>query len=132
MRAALGALFILIGIVLGCTGTLAWFYVLQRFDIDQVQLETTLVGDSRVIEAKRAIDALLHDPFSARYYEVTVVQFETRTYVCGTVNSKNAFGAYVGRRPFIHLVGSGPLWIANNTDESNVTHLRVCVSGQPP
>jgi hypothetical protein len=52
---------------------------------------------------KNAIEAdlgrSLNDPYSAKYEFVTVGKFN----VCGYVNAKNLYGAYVGRRPFSAL-----------------------------
>lgn len=53
---------------------------------------------------KEAVGRKLNDPFSAQY-EWQPVQ-DDASY-CGWVNAKNAFGAYVGYKPFFVLYSIG-------------------------
>jgi hypothetical protein len=48
-------------------------------------------------EVKQVVQASLRDPESAQFGTVTV----RGIYGCGTVNAKNGFGGYTGKRPFI-------------------------------
>lgn len=50
--------------------------------------------------AESAVRATMKDPAAARF-EGTHVVAEGR-YVCGRVNGKNSFGAYIGMRRFIY------------------------------
>jgi len=43
----------------------------------------------------------LKDPSSATFKNVRVVRKTDRKLVCGEINAKNSFGAYVGYQPFI-------------------------------
>jgi hypothetical protein len=58
--------------------------------------------DAEVIErAKNALGLL--DPYSAHFDEIRVIPSEGgKKIVCGFVNAKNRFGAYVGRKPFAY------------------------------
>lgn len=52
---------------------------------------------------KQAVRDLLRDPESAIFEDVRQVGYTT----CGTVNARNAYGGYVGRKPFA-ANGGGP------------------------
>jgi hypothetical protein len=52
----------------------------------------------RVVEAKSAISALLRDPESARFTEIT----EAGSCVLGKINAKNGFGGYSGASEFVY------------------------------
>lgn len=68
---------------------------LQLADADQ----TTQLGTSA---AERLAARDLRDPDSARFRDVRVYLTETGAQVvCGEINGKNAYGAYVGYRGFI-------------------------------
>lgn len=54
--------------------------------------------DSRVAGAKKQVADLLKDPNSAQFQNVKVGYAGT---VCGEVNGKNAYGAYVGFKRFM-------------------------------
>jgi hypothetical protein len=60
--------------------------------------------ESRAITAAQdAVKRELNDPYSARFERVRYIAPKPGTFVshvCGFVNAKNAFGAYVGMRPF--------------------------------
>lgn len=43
----------------------------------------------------------LRDPDSAQFREVALVVYKGQAVVCGQVNGKNAYGGYVGFKPFI-------------------------------
>lgn len=49
-------------------------------------------------EAKQAVAAEMRDPDAAQFRSI----WSSSNGVCGEVNGKNAFGAYVGFRPFIY------------------------------
>lgn len=61
----------------------------------------------QVAAAKSRIEGSLKDPTAAEYRNLTPVLFTSSTgesshTVCGEVNAKNGFGAYVGFRRFIY------------------------------
>ena len=64
-----------------------------------------------VIEAEKAIKALLKDPYSAKFADEKLVTLKdgSRAY-CVSVNSKNGFGAYVGYRKAKWLDGNVQFW----------------------
>lgn len=64
---------------------------------------------------KAKIEAHLNDPESARYRNIVVKA--GRDIVCGEVNAKNRFGAYVGFRRFYALVLSGDAFLTIAPDE---------------
>lgn len=57
----------------------------------------------RVSAAKEAVRNGMRDPDSVEFRGI----YETERAVCGEVNAKNAFGAYVGFRPF-YAYGDSP------------------------
>lgn len=66
--------------------------------------------------AREEITARLRDPESARF---GTMKFGKPGYVCGTINSKNAFGGYTGARAFSYSISGKPLLVYdwdNNSD----------------
>lgn len=55
--------------------------------------------------AESAVRERLRDPQSAQFEDVQVSIIGDYTRVCGTVNAKNAFGGYTGRKRFAYLDG---------------------------
>ena len=51
--------------------------------------------------AKGLVKENLKDPYSAKFRKMFITHGEGHTFVCGEVNAKNSFGAYVGHRKFI-------------------------------
>jgi hypothetical protein len=58
----------------------------------------------------------LKDPDSAKYDNVTYRTRHGEPYICGYVNAKNGFGAYVGDSAFI--VGGGQAWMEGHGSAS--------------
>lgn len=53
--------------------------------------------------ARSAVAARLNDPYSAVFAGLHVLKDEKGSEsVCGFVNAKNGFGAYVGAKPFVY------------------------------
>ena len=53
-----------------------------------------------------AVKENLKDPYSAVFDNILIRKSKEQTYyVCGTVNAKNSYGAYVGKKYFITVVG---------------------------
>lgn len=79
-----------------------------------------------IARAEIAVEAQLRDPESVRYEHVYVARKSGLPVVCGMVNAKNAFGGYVGSRPFIHA--GDVLTIANpdNVAEFRALYDQVC------
>ena len=66
------------------------------------------------VSAEAVVRASLRDPDSAKFSDVTAHRSPVGTgaspapiQVCGTVNSRNGFGGYVGPRRFIVTDGTG-------------------------
>lgn len=57
------------------------------------------------VDAQIAVESQLRDPKSAQWGAIVVRDKGDATVVCGMVNAKNAFGGYVGERPFIYEGG---------------------------
>lgn len=54
-----------------------------------------------IAQVKRNIANGLKDPDSAKFRDVTLRPFAKGHVVCGQVNAKNSYGAYVGFVPFV-------------------------------
>lgn len=69
--------------------------------------------------AQDSIRRTLKDPESAKFYDVTTVKVGGSPYaLCGFVNAKNSFGAYVGpRRFYIPLDRHQDLVLAPSAEE---------------
>jgi hypothetical protein len=62
----------------------------------------TVVENSNLPQAmKEAINSMFNDPYSTRFSNVTVRELSSGLKIyCGSVNGKNAYGAYVGAMKF--------------------------------
>ena len=72
--------------------------------------------DPMIEQAKRAVEQGLRDPFSVKFQGVasrTVINHKGQPMkvVCGEVNAKNAFGAYVGFQKFIYVQPLGKAYV---------------------
>lgn len=62
-------------------------------------------GEEKTIElAKEILLYSFKDPYSANFRNVRLVDYADGKVVCGEVNSKNAYGAYIGYSPFVASV----------------------------
>ncbi len=59
-------------------------------------------AELKAIKAK--VTSNLKDPDSAK---VTDIRVNKDGYVCGMVNGKNSYGAYVGKKPFMGILATG-------------------------
>lgn len=66
-------------------------------------------SDELIAEAKEAIGKTLKDPYSAVFEGMYMGKAANgNPVVCGTLNAKNAYGAYTGRKRFYYLRGFDP------------------------
>ncbi|WP_036052429.1 hypothetical protein [Bradyrhizobium sp. URHD0069] len=65
-----------------------------------------------IARAKAVVRANLRDPDSAQFQDIIVFRHGNKHTACGSVNSKNGFGGYVGYKPFIYREPSYGLIIA--------------------
>src|ERR1700722_12677922 len=73
------------------------------------QLSEFLPPEIAIKQARDMISAGLKDPYSVKYEGLTArvvpnARREPTQMVCGTVNAKNSYGAYVGAVHFVHFV----------------------------
>ncbi|WP_461344569.1 hypothetical protein [Brevundimonas sp. GN22] len=52
-------------------------------------------------EAKKDVASVMHDPSAAEFRNLRVVKTGSMSVVCGEVNGKNRYGAYVGFTRFM-------------------------------
>ncbi|TWG93604.1 hypothetical protein L599_001200000640 [Luteimonas sp. J16] len=71
--------------------------------------------EAAIAEAKSAVERQLRDPGSAQYRDVFVRPGKQGVIVCGEVNAKNAYGGYVGFKPF--MVAGTSVMLASDTDK---------------
>ena len=55
-----------------------------------------------IARAEAVVRANLRDPDSAQFKDIIVFRHSNKHTACGSVNSKNGLGGYVGYRPFIY------------------------------
>lgn len=76
--------------------------------------------DQKISAAKESVRSKLFDPDSAQFRNVRIVDGT----VCGEVNGKNRYGAYVGFTPFYYV----PDWsVIADDDFGRRMYLRTCV-----
>lgn len=83
------------------------------------QVSPALLEKIRQASAKK-----LRDPYSAHFDHMkrgirTNVKGKPTEVVCGLVNAKNAYGAYVGLQPFIYFVADGDFQIQRAGDAAD-------------
>ena len=62
--------------------------------------------------AEQAVRSLLRDPDSAQFKELSIrIGQDSKRYVCGQVNVKNAFGGYAGFDFFAFEIANGPAYL---------------------
>jgi hypothetical protein len=76
-------------------------------------------GSPEIRQAKTAVEAVLRDARSARFEGMSFKAGEGCVY--GSVNGKNTFGGYTGRRSFIYDVDSKEIDIG----DSNLRYLAI-------
>jgi hypothetical protein len=74
--------------------------------------------ESKAIEAaKTEIREATRDPDSVKFRDITARNVGDRVVVCGEFNAMNAYGGYVGFRPFMHAGGpTGVLYPRNERE----------------
>lgn len=65
--------------------------------------------DGLEVEAKKSVANMLKDPGAAQFRGVVARRYLSGTVVCGEVNGKNSYGAYIGYRRFLASVNLGVL-----------------------
>ena len=64
----------------------------------------SLADESIIAEAQETIKSQLKDPYSAVFEGIYMGKTENGApVVCGTVNAKNSYGGYIGRKNFYYL-----------------------------
>lgn len=91
-------------------------------------------GDKSIDAAKAAIERQLVDPSSVQYRDVKAF---SEGVVCGSMNSKNRMGGYVGFKPFIYngddlgqvhinaALSQTALWCANDPKKRTTAKARL-------
>lgn len=86
--------------ILFCAGALAFFLTGCG---DSGPSDSTLDSRARV-QAQNSVKSLLRDGDSAEFRNLRVMKSESGgRYVCGEVNSRNAFGGYAGYQQFVSV-----------------------------
>jgi hypothetical protein len=55
-----------------------------------------------IIDAQAAVSKIMRDPSSTLFQDIKTYRTETDFTMCGQINSKNGFGAYVGFKSFYY------------------------------
>lgn len=85
--------------VLGAFALGIWFVFLR----DTAPSDSSLDSRARV-QAQNSVKSLLRDSDSAEFRNLQVLHSKSGgRYVCGEVNSRNAFGGYVGYQQFVSV-----------------------------
>ena len=79
-------------------------------------------------DAKQLVREQLRDPDSAVFSSVYVLGNPPQV-VCGVVNAKNGFGGYVGKTPFVDVLHSGTVVLANQSKAAFRYVVKTCGLG---
>jgi hypothetical protein len=89
----------------------------MRYLIALLLVANAHASEDLIAEAKEQIGKGLKDPYSAMYEGVYMGQAANgKPVVCGTVNAKNSYGAYGGRKRFYYLPGHTKIDDGQNKD----------------
>jgi hypothetical protein len=82
----------------------------------------TVPSKATELLAREAVRRVLKDPASARFN--AALQYPEA--VCGFVNSKNAYGGYVGESPFIYVTATLQVYVLQHsgTDDERIGQLK--------
>ncbi|RAI42802.1 hypothetical protein CH341_17565 [Rhodoplanes roseus] len=107
-------------------------------DFSRIAAGAALPTDTR-IEALKAlaqasVAAAMRDPAAAQFSDIKVVDGREGKNVCGYVNGKNAFGAYVGATAFAYDRGADRVlfWVNGGGEEETLQRVvvtRMCSDG---
>lgn len=77
----------------------------MKFELGVLLATLLQMGTTSALEdqARAAMVDDLKDPFSAQFANLREVKMGTGIVLCGDVNGKNGYGAYVGFRPFVAI-----------------------------
>lgn len=79
-----------------------------------------LANESIIADAQEAIKSQLKDPYSAVFEDIYLGKAENGApVVCGTVNAKNSYGGYTGKKKFYYL-NAAPKPILSIEGESSI------------
>jgi hypothetical protein len=81
----------------------------MRYLIALLLATSAHASEGLIAEAKAHIGRNLKDPYSAVYEVYMGKAANGEPVVCGTVNAKNSYGAYGGRKRFYYLRQSGQI-----------------------
>ncbi|MFD2112051.1 hypothetical protein [Thiorhodococcus fuscus] len=82
--------------------TLEWYR--PRRIPPQAQAPTSIsLSKSQINAIRSSINSRLKDPYSSKFHTIRGAKKDKAVYACGMVNAKNAFGGYVGKRPFLGI-----------------------------
>ncbi|GLW38468.1 hypothetical protein Pcaca04_24040 [Pectobacterium carotovorum subsp. carotovorum] len=94
-------------------------------------------SEKEMIEfGENEVRATLKDPTSAIFESFYVKSGENNGYICGTVNAKNSYGGYIGRKNYYVYVevknravsDKSPAFIINDDDNKSKENFKViCV-----
>lgn len=74
-------------------------------------------SDDLIAQAKESLTKDLKDPYSAVFEGIYMGKAANGApVVCGTINAKNAYGAYTGRKRFYYLPGHAKIDDGQNRD----------------
>lgn len=99
-------------------------------------LATGKTQKQAIIEAQKVVADKLKDPEAARFRNVVVRNYLEGKIICGEVNGKNSYGAYVGYRTFAASAWGAVLESTSSryaeVDHMANTGLRSACAGEPP
>lgn len=78
--------------------------------------------DPDIVKAKNAVSRSLKDPESAKFENLYKTTDGLMPIVCGEVNSRNGYGGYAGRTPFVYVASSDHAYLIdmNSPDPAEV------------
>lgn len=90
----------------------------------------SFANEALIENAKNMIKSQLKDPYSAQFENIYIGKTENNLpVVCGEVNAKNSYGAYVGRKKFYYFETSDKPMLGMESELAfNVLHEVFCLN----
>jgi hypothetical protein len=85
--------------------------------------------DQLISKAKEIASYNLKDPYSAQFRSLEFHETKGRGIICGEINAKNVYGAYVGFRPFVWSPGDSKALVLDPTSNAPDNILFRALSG---
>lgn len=106
-------------------------YVATRARLAKKYMDLGVKEKDMIAKSLETVREAMRDPEGARVRNVELLDFRGGKVVCGEINPKNGYGAYVGYMPFVATYDSYEMWDARDDPTRRDSHYGVLVACAP-